>query len=354
MKFLAILFVATCLVASLSNCLCKETETESDSCDLNKWLEFTSKYNKVYKSQLENNKRRGLFCETLRFINEHNTKVKSPRLAINDMADWTDDEKSNLVMDHRSLLIRSNQMKNSRMLTSDGAKSLLDLSDTPLAEYKDYRYHDRIVTPVKDQAKCGSCWAFGATALVESMEHKWDPTIVKATSLSEQQLVDCVYPERGGCNGGLADVAFAYIKRVGGQQKDSDYPYVNMTTNCATNTSLFHPATTKLTGFLTLEPKNEDLMKRVVAEYGPITIRFQVTDVFYNLKPFEVYKDPQGCNGSANHQVLIVGYGTSSLGEDYWIIKNSWSSRYGDNGYYYLARNLNNSCSVADQPLILV
>lgn len=228
---------------------------------------------------------------------------------------------------------------------------MLNLSDEPLPARVDYRGDEKIVTPVKNQGDCGCCWAFATTGLLESMEHKWNPTIKQVTSLSEQQLLDCLYPD--GCDGGDQTYAIDYIKSVGGLMEQIDYEYRERQSDCKFNSALIYEPTKKLTGYLRLGYGNEDLLKRVVAEYGPVAIGFEVTDIIFDLVPGEIYQDPE-CNGTVNHAVLLVGYGTSETGEDYWIIKNSWGVLSGDLGNYYLARNLNNSCDVASDAIIIV
>lgn len=93
-----------------------------------------------------------------------------------------------------------------------------------------------VVTPVKNQGSCGSCWTFST---VGAMEAHWN-ILGKAKNLifSEQQLVDCAGDfDNHGCNGGLPSHAFEYIKYRGGLELNSTYPYTGKNGKCAYNSS---------------------------------------------------------------------------------------------------------------------
>jgi C1A family cysteine protease len=188
------------------------------------------------------------------------------------------------------------------------------------------------VTGVKDQGQCGCCWAFASIGAIEgayAIKNK------KRVQFSEQQLLDC---DNGnsGCNGGSYATAINYVKNAGGVATLSSYPYKAQKSSCSYNGS----AGAKVSGY-TLIGKNENDMKDALYKYGPLATALDSSGLqFYGGGIYT-------CSGNVtlNHGVLIVGYGEDGNGS-YWIIKNSWGSSWGMNGYMYLKRGTN-ECGIA-------
>lgn len=215
---------------------------------------------------------------------------------------------------------------------------------TDLPAYVDWR-EAGVVTPVKDQGKCGSCWTFSTVGAVEAnwAIYKQGPSPL----LSEQQLVDCAGDYNNfGCSGGLPSQAFQYIQAAGGLQTEVDYPYKAANGTCYFDKSKV--AASVYFGSHNITEGDEQALMEAVANVGPVSIAFQVTADF---KDYDggVYvgatckSDP----GSVNHAVLAVGYGhdaTSKL--DYWIVKNSWTNQWGEEGYFRIKRG-SNMCGLA-------
>ncbi|XP_054721309.1 cathepsin L-like [Uloborus diversus] len=206
-----------------------------------------------------------------------------------------------------------------------------------------------LVTEVKDQGKCGSCWAFSSTGSLEGQHKKKTGKLV---SLSEQNLVDCASAEgNAGCHGGLIDFAFAYIKKNHGIDTEESYPYVGVDEKC-----MFKPTNigATLTGWVDIEKDNEEHLLKAVATVGPVSVAINAEGygfMEYKTGVYDVKEcDPQGLN----HGVLVVGYGTEN-GKDYWIVKNSWGPHWGENGYVKMARNKNlcGIAALASYPLML-
>lgn len=190
----------------------------------------------------------------------------------------------------------------------------------------DWRDHGA-VTPIKNQGMCGSCWAFSAMGNIEG---QYQMRTKKTEIFSEQELVDCDTTD-SGCNGGLMDNAFEYLENTG-VMRSSDYPYTGQEGNCRFDRS---KVVAKVTGYRYAsgaqsgEVDEEDL-KQFIYENGPLAIAV-------NANPFQSYysgiMDPWSCDPSGlNHGVLLVGYGSEN-GTPYWIIKNSWGSSWGENGF---------------------
>jgi len=205
------------------------------------------------------------------------------------------------------------------------------------------------VTPVKNQGQCGSCWAFSTTGSLEGAHFRLTNKLV---SLSEQQLVDCSAKfHNDGCNGGLMDNAFDYIKSIGGLDTEEEYPYHAKQAKCHFNKA--HVAAT-CTGYVDVKSGDEDALRDAVATVGPVSIAIDATEDKFMLYKDGVFVDDGCSNGDEDldHGVLVVGYGndaTTMKGDsmDYWIVKNSWGPEWGEAGYIRMARNLKNMCGVA-------
>nr|CDS18716.1 cathepsin l1 [Echinococcus granulosus] len=143
-----------------------------------------------------------------------------------------------------------------------------------------------LVTSIKDQGDCGSCWAFSATGALEGQLKRKKGKLI---SVSEQQLVDCSTDMGNeGCNGGYMNDAFQYWMR-NGAESESDYPYTAM----------------------------------------------------------ERHLPGQQLLGELDHAVLVVGYDADKTRRKYWIVKNSWGEQWGQRGYIWMARDKGNMCGIA-------
>ena len=196
------------------------------------------------------------------------------------------------------------------------------------------------VSPVKDQGSCGSCWAFSTVGNLEGLYYKEKQTMV---TLSEQMLVDCDTYD-SGCNGGLMENTFTWLKENGGIMTDTDYPYKGRKGTCQSDETKYVDMQitgyTKLgSGSSTWDPVDEDEIKEFLYETGPLAVAL-------NANPLQTYssgildKTSSQCPTSGmNHAVTMVGYGhDDALDKDYWIIKNSWGENWGEDGYFRIRR----------------
>jgi len=193
------------------------------------------------------------------------------------------------------------------------------------------------VTHVKDQGQCGSCWSFSTTGAVEGAYYVKTGAL---ESFSEQQLVDCDNYLNGGkdlgCKGGLMDNAFAWISKNDGLCTEKEYPYVSGTTKksgtcqstCAKNKN------SDVSSFVDVIPKSDDEMMKALS-LQPVSIAIQADE-----REFQLYKSgvfTGKCGNELDHGVLAVGYGKLE-GIDYYLVKNSWSTSWGDGGYIKMGR----------------
>lgn len=196
-----------------------------------------------------------------------------------------------------------------------------------------------VVTAVKDQGSCGSCWAFSTTGALEGAYAIASGDLV---ALSEQELVDCD-PTDDGCEGGLMDHAFQYIMDAGGICTDAAYEYDAVDETCMSKCS----KVVTLTAYEDVPAHDEEALKVAVAQQ-PVSVAIEAdTPVFQSYQSGIL--DSSACGDRLDHGVLIVGYGTSSEDIDYWKVKNSWGSSWGDNGFVLIERG-NNICGIASEP----
>jgi len=209
-----------------------------------------------------------------------------------------------------------------------------DIPDVPLPKEHDWRTLSA-VTPVKNQGACGSCWAFSVTGNVEGQQAIKHGELL---SLSEQELVDCDKRD-SGCNGGLPENAYKTLLELGGLELESDYGYDGKDETCQYNRS---SVAVRVTGGLEIS-QNETEMAQWLLKNGPISVGLNANAMqFYKggvSHPWKFLCDPEGID----HGVLIVGFGEHEYPlfhkkMPYWIIKNSWGTGWGEQGFYRLFR----------------
>lgn len=259
------------------------------------------------------------------FIDAHNKANKGFTVAMNKFGDLSSDEFARIFLGTKITI--TTPMKNSTRKVR--APTSFDWSTKGA------------VTPIKNQQQCGSCWAFSTTGSTEGCHFLTTKSLV---SLSEQNLVDCSQAQGNqGCEGGLMTQAMDYIISNKGIDTESSYPYTAQDgASCLFNSANVGAT---LTGYTNVNQGDEnDLLAKVTL--GPTSVAIDASQSSFQLYSSGVYYEPACSSTQLDHGVLAVGWGVSS-GTDYWIVKNSWGTDWGLNGYIWMSRNKNNNCGIA-------
>jgi len=309
------------------------------------FIEYISEHNKEYAVDSEEYHRRlGTFTKNWIEVNEHNAKPGRWRKGINQFSDMTNEELNDY----------SPGRLNIHRPTASNAK-FLKLGLPPKSELPkevDWRKHG-IITAVKNQGSCGSCWAHSATQQLESYLKL--ETNMPLTKLSVQQITSCTPNTlkcggQGGCTGGVEQLAYNYAQFIG-IVREKDFPYMsgNGTEIPCDNLLKMSPiAFTR--GHETLPHNDYEAILHHLAFRGPLAISVAANDwPSYAGGVFDAcsYKH----NVKMNHAVQLVGYGTDEKFGDYWLIRNSWGESWGEDGYIRILRERETKCGVDTTPL---
>ncbi|XP_039064613.1 zingipain-2-like [Hibiscus syriacus] len=283
--------------------------------------QWMADYGRKYASSSEKERRLDIFKENLEYIESFNNDGnRTFKLGINEFADMTHDE---FLESYTGYNMQDN-------LTVSTSTSFLyeKFSDAPTSF--DWRDKDA-VTPVKDQGRCGCCWAFSAVAAVEGIIKIKNGELI---SLSEQQLLDCSTDGGNqGCNGGWMISAFGYIKKNQGITTEESYPYEEMQETCDLEKQTTKAAT--ISEYQMVPENNEDELLKAVANQ-PVSVALDGSGPDFKFYNGGVFTGE--CSSRLTHAVTIVGYGTDESGLDYWVIKNSWGNTWGEHGFMRIQR----------------
>jgi cathepsin L len=308
------------------------------------WTNFKKGYGIVYNTSLEEIHRFKIFASHVKMIIQHNIEndlgLHTYRLGINKFATLTNEE-------FRQQMNGYKHQKQHRSQYSDMRRQHIPASPyITLPVSVDWR-DQGIVTPVKDQGQCGSCWAFSTTGSLEGQHAR---ATGKLVSLSEQQLVDCSTNwGNNGCNGGLMDNAFKYVHDNKGIDDEKSYPYV---AKDETSCKFRRPSVASTCdSFVDIPAGNETALQEALALQGPVAVAIDAGQSSFQFYTSGVYSDPQCSSENLDHGVLAVGFGVASDPvkgqQEYYIVKNSWSASWGDKGYIKMARNKKNMCGIS-------
>lgn len=312
--------------------------------------QFVAKFGKFYASEPERASRFAQFAATQARVEVLNSALEAQGLeavhGVTEFADWSDAEFASMAHGTLPTMVQAPVA----VPKAIKAPTFLDWRDKG------------VVTAVKNQGRCGSCWAHAA---VETIESARALAGFDLEELSVQQLVSCDSEDKG-CDGGWYFTAWDdYVETTGGLASAADYPYDMKTMHlpraspgCVESLAADVVPGTAVSSFAWAAPpclagacahQNEDLLKRNLASYGPIAIAC-------DAEPWKTYVGGVVTNATCtkssarklDHAIQLVGYNEDAE-TPYWIVRNSWADTWGEDGYIYLKMG-ENTCGIADKP----
>jgi len=277
-----------------------------------KFFDWMREYDVTFRNGEEFLKRMEIFIGWDKLVEEHNGSGSTWTMAHNQFSTLTHEE---FVQKYLSPMPEEMRRRGDGVHVVQGSGDSRDWVD------------DGAVTGVKDQGSCGSCWSFSATGSLEGSYYLKYGSLV---SYSEQMLVACDTTD-AGCNGGWMDDAFQWISDNGGLCSEDDYPYTSGSGVAGTcqSSSCSVVSGSQVSGYTDVTENSEADLQDAV--YGtPVSVAIQANQLGFSLYSSGVYTGRCGTN--LDHGVLAVGYGTDS-GTDYWKVKNSWGTSWGEEGY---------------------
>jgi len=293
----------------------------------NLFTEWMGKYQRAYTSE-EFSARFEIFKANADFVSSWNVNPENThQVELNQFADISNDEYQRIYL-------------GTRITVSDDFPQVLDMA--PAAATIDWRTKG-YVTGVKDQGQCGSCWSFSTTGSTEAAHFKATGNLV---SLSEQNLMDCSTSYgNAGCEGGLMDSAFKYIIANKGLDTEASYAYTAKDGTACKFTTANIGAT--LTSYKNVAKGSESGLVTAI-NIQPVSVAIDASKSSFQLYKSGVYYEPTCSSSRLDHGVLAVGYGTDNgTNADYYLVKNSWGTGWGLDGYLMMSRNKSNNCGIA-------
>jgi len=292
------------------------------------FADFVQRFERNYTNEQERDIRFSNFKATYIFIAHENAKgTNTYELGVNEFSDMTPDE---FASSHFGFLQSEKRWGGLAHLGTH------EYSGASLPDSVDWRQKGA-VTPVKNQAQCGSCWAFSTTG---ALEGAWQIKTGLLVSLSEEQLVDCS-KQNNGCLGGSMDLAFRYAE---GSDlcTEASYPYSaggGQAGACDASGCTVGIKKGDVLGFKDVAHDEERALMEAVAQQ-PVSIAVEADKSLFQSYRYGVMTGT--CGTQLDHGILVVGYGTHS-GQDYWWVKNSWGNGWGMEGFGKLLRGKGSS-----------
>jgi len=269
--------------------------------------------------------RYSVFKDNLNFIHQHNSENRTYTVGVNEFADLTTKE-----FKARNSLLPApvTETHNSHKITPH--QDEVDVT-APMADI-DWRTRN-VVSAVRDQGQCGSCYSFSSISTVETAYAIKHGSLV---ALSEQFVVDCSSAYGNlGCNGGMPSAVFKFLNAKGCATLQS-YPYTGVLGSC----KAFSKAVVSVSTYVNVAGETGLL---TAAGIGSVVVQIEADTQAFQFYTSGVF-DNSGCGTNIDHGVVVVGYGTQGT-TPYWIVRNSWGASWGEKGYIRMVRG-KNMCAI--------
>lgn len=311
----ALLFVGTNCVQIKNNNSFAQLRAQVKAEDEVAYINHIGKFGRSFASKEDYFNRLQTFLKTKAAVDAHNAQPgQLYKRGLNQFADWTKEEADKV-------------LRSAKFEVPEGVSPSEVVGPAPSEDTVDWR---NLYKGVRDQGQCGSCWTFASTGTIEGNYAKSHGGAPLADYASTQHFVDCIAGDQGGhgCNGGDPGWALKWAA-VNGNAWDAEYPYKGEQGTC--NKAV---AVKKLTAPPTWIGKVAPFAQyKAMVTAGPQNAGIDANEAFMAYKS-GIYT-PSGC-GQANHAVVAVGYGQEGS-TFYWILRNSWSAGWGENGYVKVA-----------------
>eukprot|EP00731_Ephydatia_muelleri_P014280 Em0007g1590a len=317
---------------------------------IKEWELWKKDFNKTYVTEGVELHRYAVWKANKKYVDEHNSKPGF-RLEMNKFADL------NKHCSKLKLLFLQDTKEFSMMYKGykpgkpeDSKATPVYFTETELPAAVDWRTKG-YVTPVKWQEYLTTqdrliFYYKISYLLLESIEGQHFNATGNLVSLSVQNVLDCCLSGAASCRGGWPQWAMEYVISNGGVDTEASYPYVAHDEKCMYNSSNIG---SNCTSYNEVMPAgSEPSLKAAVATIGPISVCIDASRSSFQLYQSGVYDDPYCSEYDTDHCVLAVGYGATSSGVDYWIVKNSWGTDWGMQGYIWMSRNKHDQCGIAN------
>jgi C1A family cysteine protease len=293
------------------------------------WNDFKLKFQKSFRSFSDETIRKQNFLKNLKTIERHNAKyeqgLSTYYMGVNFYSDWTWEE-------FEKTLLNENVEGQEPITQNKYSKS--NSEEAP--DSVDWKH---IMTPVKNQGHCGSCWSFSAVGTVEAAWFKaGNPQVV----LAEQEVIDC---GMGDCDGGWKWAAYDTIIDMGGIMAEDDYHY---TANDTVPGQCMYDSELKSASITSYDQVDNDIdtIMEAMASKGPLAMSLYVNDNWRNYAG-GIFEDETCPQTKSNHAIIGVGYDKI---EGFWTIRNSWSTSWGEAGHIRMKMGVN-TCAVEYRPV---